>query len=59
MTIQNSGRTGFWGSSGRNAHTKCLVQLSTLCTVAHASFVDSSHVGPICTGRLKFSFNCN
>ena len=26
---------------------------------AHASFVDNSHVGSICTDRLKFSFNCN
>ena len=26
---------------------------------ARASFVDSSHIGSICIGRLKFSFNCN
>ena len=26
---------------------------------AHARFVDNSHVGTTCTGRLQFSFNCN
>ena len=26
---------------------------------AHARFVDGSHLGTICTIRLKFSFNCN